>query len=82
MILCAQAFVAAYGRREAIAQAIGELLLSAGISIRPGDVSYSKAEQAAHAAATLIANGGEEPPRLRGVARERLLGAPVEAVTS
>jgi hypothetical protein len=75
----AQSLVDAYRRREPFAGEIAQLVSAAGIRIRPGDITFSKADQVARAAADLIANGGEEPPRLRRDPRQPIPGAPAVA---
>lgn len=59
----AAALVAAYQRREALAQDLGQLITLVRRS-SPGDVSYSRADEAGRAAAELLAAGGEEPVTL------------------
>jgi hypothetical protein len=60
----AEGIVSALAERERIATEITQLAGMVGRML-PGDVSRTRAEQLAHAAAALIAAGGEEPPRLR-----------------
>jgi hypothetical protein len=60
----AERFVEAVNRREAIAAQITGLISEAGLRVRPGSVSASRAEAAARAAAELVTAGGEQPPRI------------------
>jgi hypothetical protein len=59
---------------ERIAGEIGALV-SKIARVRPGDVSFSRADELFRAAADLIQAGGEEPPRLRRDARQPVHGA-------
>jgi hypothetical protein len=75
----AEAVVAAFHVREAIAHEIGETCTSAGARLRPGDVTRWKAEQLVAAASELLDGGGELAPRLRRDPRQPIHGKP-EAV--
>jgi hypothetical protein len=75
----AQAIVDAFAERERIATEINALVTTAGIQVRPGDVTFSRAEPLVNAARNFVMSGGEEPPRLRRDPREPVLGAPVAA---
>jgi flagellar biosynthesis chaperone FliJ len=80
---CARAIVEAHAQRERVAQELSALVTSAGIMIRPGDVSRSRAEQLARAASELVMAGGEEPPRLTRDPRVPRAGAPMpESLTA
>jgi hypothetical protein len=74
----AAALVEAHQRREAIASEIAQTVYAAGIRVVPGLVTRSKADEAAHMAASLIQRGGEEPPGLTRDPREPTLGARAE----
>jgi hypothetical protein len=78
----AQAILADYAERERIAGEIAQLVSTAGIRIRPGDVTFSRAEPLANAAREFLSRGGEERPRLRRDPRVPLAGAPLEAAAS
>jgi hypothetical protein len=64
----AEALLAVYAERERIAQEISSLV-STVTNVRPGDVSFTRAEALANEAQKLIQRGGEAPPALR---RERM----------
>lgn len=75
----AEALVAAYERREAIAAEISQLASMVG-AVQPGDVSRSRSEAIARAAADLLRTGGETAPTLDRDPREPKYGtAPVAA---
>lgn len=77
----AEAMLAAYAERERVAREIAETCpLTARVA--PGDVSRSKAEPLARAAADLIQGGGEEPPRLLRDPRQPRHGLVPEQVSA
>jgi hypothetical protein len=78
----AQAILDTYADRERVAGEIAQLVSSAGITIRPGDVTFSKCEPLAREASRLLSTGGEERPRLRRDPRVPMHGAPLEAAAS
>jgi chromosome segregation ATPase len=69
--------LAAYSEREAVAARIGGLASMVG-SLRPGDVTYSRAEAVAREATRFVQVGGEAAPQLRHDPREPR-HAPLEA---
>jgi hypothetical protein len=73
----AETVVAAYRERERIASELS-LLVSTVARVQPGDISFSRGEALARAAAELLESGGEAPPVLRRDPREPRLGAPAE----
>jgi hypothetical protein len=79
--VAAQNLVDAYQEREQVAAQIARHLATADIRIRPGDITFSRAEQVARAAGNLLTNGGEERPRLRRDPRVPIHGQPVEAAS-
>jgi hypothetical protein len=70
----AEAVVAAYRKREAVAGEISHLAAMTG-RVLPGDVSRSRAEALAKEAAALVQAGGEEPPVLKRDPRQPRHGA-------
>jgi hypothetical protein len=72
----------AYAERERIAHELSALVTSAGIQVRPGDISRSRAEGLARAASDLVMAGGEEPPRLTRDPRVPLGGVLPESLTA
>jgi hypothetical protein len=66
----AEALVARFREREEVAARISQLA-SLVRRVRPGDVTFTRAEAVAHAAHQFISRGGEQPPRL-----ERAPGEP------
>jgi hypothetical protein len=77
----AEAVVTAHQERERIAGEMGALV-SQVARPRPGDVSYSRADQVVRAASDLIQAGGEEPPRLRRDPRQPTHGAIPESASA
>jgi galactokinase len=78
----ARAISQAYAERERVAQELSALVTTAGIQVRPGDISRSRAEGLARAASELVVAGGEEPPRLTRDPRVPLAGALPESLTA
>ena len=60
----AAATVATFSELRACADRIAALAVVCG-PVRPGDVSFSRAEQFVHAASDLLIAGGEQGPKLR-----------------
>jgi hypothetical protein len=75
----AEALVAAYHRREAIASEISRLAAMTG-RMRPGDVARGRGEAVVRAASDLLRAGGELPPTLDRDPRQPRHGALAEAV--
>lgn len=61
----AEGLVTAYAERERIAGEISQLVSSAEVHVKFGDISFSRADELARAASTLIETGGESPPKWR-----------------
>jgi hypothetical protein len=76
----AEAVVAAFHAREAVAYEIAETCTAAGARLRPGDVTRSKAEQLVAAASELLDGGGEQALRLRRDPTQPIHGKIAEAV--
>jgi hypothetical protein len=76
----AAALVEAFQERERIAADLSALA-STVARVHPGDVSYSHAQNAVHAASELIEQGGGVPPTLRHDPRQprHAAAAPVTA---
>jgi hypothetical protein len=59
----AEQVVARFRERDEVAAQISQLASLVG-RVRPGDVTFTRAEAVAHAASQFISRGGEQPPRL------------------